>query len=84
MTSGHSREDGEEGRGLQSDEGRRDWYWKRYTELYPKYFWAEDTKLADIVVASRRAPSCTTSRQEYIDLTSQWATNNLGTSIRRS
>ena len=23
--------------------GAADWYWKRYTELYPKYFWADDT-----------------------------------------
>src|SRR5438093_11664753 len=59
--------------------GAADWYWKRYTELYPKYFWADETKLADIVVAS--AKGCLlydVDGKEYIDLTSQSATNNPG------
>ena len=59
--------------------GAADWYWKRYTELYPKYFWADDTKLADIVVASAKGSFLyDVEGKEYIDLTSQWATNNLG------
>src|SRR2546422_681713 len=59
--------------------GAADWYWKRYTELYPKYFWADDTKLADIVVASAKGSLLyDVEGKEFIDLTSQWATNNLG------
>src|SRR5712692_794241 len=59
--------------------GAAEWYWKRYTELYPKYFWADDTKLADIVVASAKGSLLyDVEGKEYIDLTSQWATNNLG------
>jgi len=34
--------------------GAAEWYWKRYTELCPKYLWADDTKLADIVVVSAK------------------------------
>src|SRR2546426_614945 len=56
-----------------------DWYWKRYTELYPKYFWADDTKLANLVVASAKGPlRYAVEGKEYIDLTSQWATTTLG------
>src|SRR6266540_2785859 len=59
--------------------GAAEYYWKRYTELYPKYFWADDTKLADIVVASAKGSLLyDVEGKEYIDLTSQWATNNLG------
>src|SRR3989449_4882660 len=59
--------------------GAADWYWKRYTELYPKYFWADHTKLADIVRASaKRSLLCDVNCKEYIDPASQWATNNLG------
>src|SRR6266704_2774609 len=59
--------------------GAAEWYWKRYTELYPRYFWADDTKLADIVVASAKGSLLfDVEGKEYIDLTSQWATNNLG------
>lgn len=62
-----------------STKGAAEWYWKRYTELYPTYFWAEDTKLADIVVASAKGSLLhDVEGKEYIDLTSQWATNNLG------
>src|SRR2546421_559100 len=59
--------------------GAAEWYWKRYTELYPKYFWSDETKLADIVVASAKGSLLfDVEGKEYIDLTSQWATNNLG------
>src|SRR3989475_2525846 len=68
-----------EGRPPVGTKGGADWYWKRYTELYPKSFWADDTKLADIVVASAKGPLLyDVEGKEYIDLTSQWATNNLG------
>jgi 4-aminobutyrate aminotransferase-like enzyme len=59
--------------------GASEYYWKRYTELMPRYFWGEKTKLADIVVASARGSTMKdVAGREYIDLTSQWATNNLG------
>ncbi len=59
--------------------GASEWYWKRYTQLYPKYFWSDATKLADIVVASAKGSLLyDVEGKEYIDLTSQWATNNLG------
>src|SRR3989442_13541339 len=59
--------------------GAADWYWKRYTELYPKYFWAEDTKLADIVVASGKGSLLyDVEGREGIDLTTQRAPNNRG------
>ena len=59
--------------------GAADWYWRRYKELYPKYFWSDETKLADIVVASSKGSLLyDVEGKEYIDFTSQWATNNLG------
>ncbi|HEY7588438.1 MAG TPA: aspartate aminotransferase family protein [Thermoplasmata archaeon] len=54
-------------------------YWKRYEAYFPKYFWSEETRLADIVLASARGSTLVdVDGNEYIDLTSQWATNNLG------
>src|SRR5256885_14051671 len=59
--------------------GAGDWYWKRYTELTRKSFWPAHTNLADIVVASAKGSLLyDVEGKEYIDLTSQWATNNLG------
>src|SRR3972149_6781874 len=59
--------------------GGAEWYGKRYTELYPKYFWSDETKLADIVIASARGSILyDVGGREDIDLTSQWGTNNLG------
>src|SRR5207253_8782355 len=59
--------------------GAADWYWKRYTELYPTYFWADDRKRADIVVASATGSLLhDVEGREYIDVTRQWAANNLG------
>lgn len=59
--------------------GTSAWYWKRYKELFPRYFWDSETKLADIVVASAKGSTLyDVEGKEYIDLTSQWATNNLG------
>jgi len=55
------------------------YYWTRYKELFPRYFWDEETKLADIVIAGAHGSVlCDADGKEYIDLTSQWATNNLG------
>jgi 4-aminobutyrate aminotransferase / (S)-3-amino-2-methylpropionate transaminase / 5-aminovalerate transaminase len=54
-------------------------YWARYRELFPRYFWAEETRLASIVVADAQGSTVRdTTGKTYIDLTSQWATNNLG------
>ena len=54
-------------------------YWARYRELFPRYFWSEDTRLASIIVADAKGSRVRdTSGKTYIDLTSQWATNNLG------
>ena len=54
-------------------------YWKRYTRYFPRYFWDDETKLADIVVAGAQGSVLfDVDGNEYIDLTSQWATNNLG------
>src|SRR2546427_13137003 len=59
--------------------GAADWDWKPDTELYPKYFWADDTKLADIVVASAKGSLLyDVEGKECIDLTSQGASNHLG------
>ena len=69
----------ESGRPPIGAKGAAEYYWKRYTELYPKYFWSDETKLADIVVASAKGSLLyDVEGKEYIDLTSQWATNNLG------
>src|SRR5947199_9426204 len=59
--------------------GAADWYWKRYTELYPKYFWAEDRKLADIVVASAAGSLLRdVEGRAHVEPTRQWATTNPG------
>jgi len=54
-------------------------YWARYQELFPRYFWSEETRLASIIVTGAKGSTVRdTSGKTYIDLTSQWATNNLG------
>src|SRR3989442_11809188 len=59
--------------------GAAAYYWKRYTDFYRMYCGSEETKLADIVVASAKGSFLyDVEGKEYIDLTSQWATNNLG------
>jgi 4-aminobutyrate aminotransferase-like enzyme len=53
--------------------------WRRYRELFPKYFWAEETRGASIMVAGAHdSVLVDADGKEYIDLTSQWATNNVG------
>lgn len=59
--------------------GAGDYYWKKYEEYFPKYFWADETRLANIVLKSAKGSSLLdVDGKEYIDLTSQWSTNNLG------
>ncbi len=59
--------------------GAADYYWKKYEEYFPKYFWADETRLANIVLKSAKGSTLLdVDGKEYIDLTSQWSTNNLG------
>jgi len=59
--------------------GSSAYYWKKYEEYFPKYFWADDTRLANIVLRSAKGSTLMdVDGKEYIDLTSQWSTNNLG------
>jgi 4-aminobutyrate aminotransferase-like enzyme len=54
-------------------------YWKRFRELMPKYFWSDKTRQTNIVIAGARGSTLVdVDGREYIDLTSQWSTNNLG------
>ncbi len=54
-------------------------YWKRYEALFPKYFWSDETRLANIVLRSAKGSILVdVDGKEYVDLTSQWSTNNLG------
>ncbi|MCI4349974.1 MAG: aminotransferase class III-fold pyridoxal phosphate-dependent enzyme [Thermoplasmata archaeon] len=54
-------------------------YWARYKVVAPKYFWAEETRSATIVVAGAEGSTLRDADgKTYIDLTSQWSTNNLG------
>jgi len=53
--------------------------WKRYRALFPKYFWADETKGASILLTGARGSLLVDADgKEYIDLTSQWGTNNIG------
>ena len=59
--------------------GAGDYYWKKYEQYFPKYFWADETRLANIVLKSAKGSTLLdVDGKEYIDLTSQWSTNNLG------
>jgi 4-aminobutyrate aminotransferase-like enzyme len=45
----------------------------------PKYYWDDSTRLTNIFVSKAKGSILTdVDGSEYIDLTSQWATNNLG------
>ncbi len=56
-----------------------DYYWKKYEAYFPKYFWADETRLANVVLKSAKGSTLMdVDVKEYIDLTSQWSTNNLG------
>lgn len=56
-----------------------EYYWKKYEEYFPKYFWSDETRLANIVLKSAKGSTLIdVEGKEYIDLTSQWSTNNLG------
>ncbi|HTW76880.1 MAG TPA: aminotransferase class III-fold pyridoxal phosphate-dependent enzyme [Thermoplasmata archaeon] len=53
--------------------------WKEYRSLFPRYFWSDKTRLASVVLQGARGARLTDAQgREYIDLTSQWGTNNLG------
>lgn len=53
--------------------------WTRYRALFPRYFWSDETRLASIMVTEAHGSTVRDTRgRTYIDLTSQWATNNLG------
>jgi len=53
--------------------------WRRYRTRFPRYFWAEETRHASILVAGAHGSTLVdVDGKEYIDLTSQWSTNNLG------
>ena len=53
--------------------------WREYRALFPRYFWSDETRLASILVASAKDSTLVdVDGKPYIDLTSQWATNNLG------
>jgi 4-aminobutyrate aminotransferase len=54
-------------------------YWRRYRRVMPKYFWDEQHRLASIIVARAKGSELfDADGKSYIDLTSQWGTNNLG------
>ncbi|MFI5413050.1 MAG: aspartate aminotransferase family protein [Candidatus Lutacidiplasmatales archaeon] len=53
--------------------------WRQYSRRFPRYFWGEETRLASIMVARAHGSTITdVDGKEYIDLTSQWGTNNVG------
>ena len=67
------------GRPAVGTKGASEYYWKKYEEYFPKYFWADETRLAKIVLKSAKGSTLVdVDGKEYIDLTSQWSTNNLG------
>ena len=68
-----------EGKPAVGTKGAGEYYWKKYEEYFPKYFWADETRLANIVLKSAKGSTLLdVDGKEYIDLTSQWSTNNLG------
>jgi 4-aminobutyrate aminotransferase-like enzyme len=53
--------------------------WRQYSRRFPRYFWGEQTRLASILVARAHGSTLTdVDGKEYLDLTSQWGTNNVG------
>lgn len=53
--------------------------WARYRARFPRYFWSDQTRLASIIVSEAQGSTVRdTTGKTYIDLASQWATNNLG------
>ncbi|MFZ1024455.1 MAG: aminotransferase class III-fold pyridoxal phosphate-dependent enzyme, partial [Thermoplasmata archaeon] len=54
-------------------------YWRRYRRVMPRYFWDDHHRLASIIVARAKGSELfDVDGKSYIDLTSQWGTNNLG------
>ncbi|HYM38576.1 MAG TPA: aminotransferase class III-fold pyridoxal phosphate-dependent enzyme [Thermoplasmata archaeon] len=59
--------------------GSTETYWRKYEAYFPKYFWSDETRLANIVLRSAKGSTLVDmDGKEYVDLTSQWSTNNLG------
>jgi 4-aminobutyrate aminotransferase-like enzyme len=53
--------------------------WKEYRALFPRYFWGDETRLASVVLRGAQGARLTdVDGKEYLDLTSQWGTNNIG------
>jgi 4-aminobutyrate aminotransferase len=53
--------------------------WAQYSRRFPRYFWDDETRLASILVErATGAKLVDVDGKEYIDLTSQWGTNNVG------
>jgi 4-aminobutyrate aminotransferase / (S)-3-amino-2-methylpropionate transaminase / 5-aminovalerate transaminase len=53
--------------------------WARYRARFPRYFWSDETRLASIFVTEAKGSTVRDTRgKTYVDLSSQWATNNLG------
>ena len=53
--------------------------WAEYRRLFPKYFWSEEKRLASVLVAGAQGATVVDADgKRYLDLTSQWGTNNLG------
>ncbi len=53
--------------------------WQEYRRLFPKEFWSEEKRLASVVIAGAEGSTLVdVDGKRYLDLTSQWSTNNLG------
>jgi 4-aminobutyrate aminotransferase-like enzyme len=53
--------------------------WRQYRALFPKYFWSEEKRLASVPIAGAEGATVVDADgRRYIDLASQWGTNNLG------
>ncbi len=53
--------------------------WRQYRSLFPRYFWSDETRLMSVLIAGAKGSTLVDADgKKYIDLTSQWATNNLG------
>jgi len=53
--------------------------WRRYAQRFPRYFWGEETRLASVLLSRAHGSRLVdVEGKEYIDLTSQWGTNNVG------
>ena len=64
-------------RGRATPSSRR--LWQEYRSLFPRYFWSEKTRLSSLLIDRAQGSTLVdVDGKRYLDLTSQWATNNLG------